>query len=70
MIGALYGMLSAYVFKRFRILASSTILECTLIFCFGFISYMTAELIDLSGIITLLSTGIIMAHYTWYNLSP
>jgi NhaP-type Na+/H+ or K+/H+ antiporter len=66
----LYGLLSAYIFKRFRVLAQSTIVECTLIFCFGFISYMTSELLSLSGILTLLTTGILMAHYTWYNLSP
>lgn len=31
---------------------------------------MFSELFELSGIITLLTSGILMAHYAWYNLSP
>ena len=31
---------------------------------------MFSELFELSGIITLLTTGVLMAHYAWYNLSP
>jgi NhaP-type Na+/H+ or K+/H+ antiporter len=31
---------------------------------------MISDLFELSGIITLLTSGIIMSHYAWYNLSP
>lgn len=31
---------------------------------------MVAELFELSGIISLLTSGVLMAHYAWYNLSP
>lgn len=31
---------------------------------------MISDLYELSGIITLLTSGIIMSHYCWYNLSP
>lgn len=31
---------------------------------------MASELFELSGIISLLTCGILMAHYAWYNLSP
>ena len=41
-----------------------------LVFCFGYLGYMFSELLELSGIITLLTTGVLMAHYAWYNLSP
>lgn len=40
-----------------------------MVFCFGYLSYGIAEFIHCSGIIALLTSGIIMAHYTWYNLS-
>jgi len=33
-------------------------------------SYFLSEALEFSGIISLLSCGITMAHYTWYNLSP
>lgn len=41
-----------------------------MIFCFGYLSYVTSEVTEQSGIITLLTCGIVMAHYTWFNLSP
>jgi sodium/hydrogen exchanger-like protein 6/7 len=31
---------------------------------------MVSELFELSGIISLLTSGVLMAHYAWYNLSP
>lgn len=34
------------------------------------ICYYISESLAFSGIISLLSCGIAMAHYTWYNLSP
>lgn len=41
-----------------------------MIFCFGYLSYVISESAHYSGIISLLTCGIAMAHYTWYNLSP
>lgn len=40
-----------------------------MIFCFAYVSYVVSEITKNSGIITLLTSGIVMAHYTWYNLS-
>lgn len=54
---------------KIRLLSHNTILECNLVFCFGYLSYSIAELIHCSGIIALLVSGILMAHYTWYNLT-
>ena len=36
----------------------------------AFVMYFISEAQEFSGIITLLTCGIFMAHYTWYNLSP
>lgn len=33
-------------------------------------SYFLSELLDLSGIVSLLTTALIFAHYAWHNLSP
>ena len=41
-----------------------------MIFCFGYLSYVISEVAENSGIISLLTAGVVMAQYTWYNLSP
>lgn len=53
-----------------RFLAHSAIKETLLIFCFGYFAYSIGELLSMSGIICLLTTGVVIAHYGWYNLSP
>jgi len=53
-----------------RFLTHSPIHETLLVFAFGYLGYMISEIYELSGIITLLTSGILMAHYAWYNLSP
>ena len=58
------------MFKHFRFLTHCPIHETILVFGAGYVSYIVSELLEFSGIITLLSSGITMAHYTWYNLSP
>lgn len=69
-IGLVVGLLSSYIFKVARYLSHSAIIETSLMFCFAYISYTLSMILGMSGIITLLTTGIVMAHYTWYNLSP
>ena len=56
--------------KKARSLTRDPVAECAIIFAFAYISYVTAELLHQSGIITLLTCGVTMAHYGWYNLSP
>jgi NhaP-type Na+/H+ or K+/H+ antiporter len=53
-----------------RFLTHSPVHETLFVFAFGYLGYMFSELFELSGIITLLTTGVLMAHYAWYNLSP
>jgi NhaP-type Na+/H+ or K+/H+ antiporter len=40
------------------------------VFVFGYIAYATSEVLDHSGIISVLASGILLSHYSWYNLSP
>ncbi|KAM7279523.1 hypothetical protein ACFE04_006657 [Oxalis oulophora] len=44
-------------------------LECCLFVLFPYFSYMLAEGLGLSGIVSILFTGIVMKHYTFTNLS-
>ena len=69
-IGLAYGLIASFILKKMRFISVSSIKETLLIFCFGYLAYSTGELAHLSGIISLLTSGIIMAHYGWYNLSP
>lgn len=70
LIGFVIGLLAAFILKKCRFLTVSSIKETFLIFSFGYLSYSISELCGMSGIISLLTSGIIMAHYCWYNLSP
>ena len=69
-IGLFYGGLSAFILKHFRALTKDSVAECIFLFSFGYLCYVTAETLKQSGIIALLTCGIMMAHYAWYNLSP
>lgn len=70
-LGLLFGMLCSYVFKcAHNSLSKNSVVECALIFCFGYIAYIVAENFHQSGIIALLTCGIVQAHYAWYSMSP
>lgn len=70
LIGLFFGLMQSYLMKKARSLTRHTVAEITIIFAIAYISYIVAEIIHFSGIITLLSCGVTMAHYGWYNLSP
>jgi hypothetical protein len=53
-----------------RFIAQSAIGESFILICFGLFSYELSELMELSGIVSLLTTALILAHYAWHNLSP
>lgn len=44
-------------------------LETSLLFCFCYLCYATAEAISLSGIMALFFQGVVLSHYNSYNLS-
>ncbi|KAJ1394398.1 Tetratricopeptide-like helical domain superfamily [Sesbania bispinosa] len=43
--------------------------EVALMMLMAYLSYMMAELISLSGILTVFFCGIVMSHYTWHNVT-
>jgi NhaP-type Na+/H+ or K+/H+ antiporter len=69
-LGIAFGIFSSLLFKYFRFLTHSSVTETLLIFIIALMTYYLSEALELSGMISLLTSGIAMAHYTWYNLSP
>jgi len=73
-IGLVAGLLTSLIFKKVRFLSASAITETFLLLAFSMMSYYIADLtviagIKMSGIISLLTCGIIQSQYTYYNLS-
>ena len=74
-IGLFFGFLTSFTFKHASFLRVNAITETFLMFSFSMISYFSSSLIkisgiEMSGIISLLTCGIVQSHYTYYNLSP
>jgi len=69
LIGIFFGLLSAFILKHIRAYSGNPVGETMALFCIAYMSYVISEITKNSGIITLLVAGIIMSHYTWYNLS-
>ncbi|KAG1338602.1 sodium/hydrogen exchanger 2 [Cocos nucifera] len=68
-LGAFTGLLSAYIIKKLYFGRHSTDREVALMMLMAYLSYMLAELLDLSGILTVFFCGIVMSHYTWHNVT-
>ena len=68
-VGIAIGLVSAFIFKHFKSLQHHPVLEVFLIILFGYASYLFAELLELSGIMTLFFWGVIMSHYSYHNIS-
>jgi sodium/hydrogen exchanger 8 len=65
-IGVLYGVLFS-VYLRFSIYYKvNPNFEIILTFCVAYLSYLTAETIELSGILAMFFNGVILGHYNWY----
>jgi len=69
-IGLASGLMASFIFKKMRVLSVSAIKEVLLTFCFGYLAYALGEIAGMSGIICLLTNGVVFAHYGWFNLSP
>ncbi|KAL6968429.1 monovalent cation:H+ antiporter, CPA1 (nhx1), partial [Sarracenia purpurea var. burkii] len=63
------GLLSAYIIKKLYLGRHSTDREVALMALMAYLSYVMAELFDLSGILTVFFCGIVMSHYTWHNVT-
>lgn len=69
-IGLVIGLIASYLLRKMRFITISSIKETLFIFSSGYLAYALGEMIHMSGIIALLTSGVVMAHYGWYNLSP
>jgi NhaP-type Na+/H+ or K+/H+ antiporter len=72
--GLVFGFFTSWMFKTFEFLRINAVIETFLICAISMIAYFSAEMtvimnINMSGIIALLTCGIIQSHYTYYNLS-
>ncbi|KAK3041449.1 hypothetical protein RJ639_000426 [Escallonia herrerae] len=69
LLGVSVGLASAYIIKKLYFGWHSTDREVALMILMAYLSYMMAELFDLSGILTVFFCGIVMSHYTWHNVT-
>ena len=68
LMGAFIGLASALILKHVD-LRYDSVKECIIMLCFAFLSYLAAEQRAYSGIISMFSSGLFMAHYTFWNVS-
>ncbi|XP_006663078.1 sodium/hydrogen exchanger 2-like [Oryza brachyantha] len=68
-LGVAAGLLSAFIIKKLYFGRHSTDREVSIMMLMAYLSYMLAELLDLSGILTVFFCGIVMSHYTWHNVT-
>lgn len=69
LLGIVTGLLSAFIIKTLYFGRHSTDREVALMMIMAYLSYMLAELLSLSGILTIFFCGIVMSHYTWHNVT-
>ena len=67
-LGILFGALSAYLTKKLQTLKGDASNEIALLFYIAWTGYVLAELLGLSGVITILLCSAIMEYYSEYNL--
>ncbi|KAJ8766528.1 hypothetical protein K2173_023775 [Erythroxylum novogranatense] len=68
-LGVLVGLVTAYVLKALHFGRHSSIRELSIMVLMAYLSYALAELLELSGILTVFFCGILMSHYAWYNVT-
>lgn len=68
-VGLLCGLTTSLLLKKFRNISKYPTLEIQSLFLTAFFSFSFAELINLSGVTSLFTTGLALSHYCYYNLS-
>ncbi|KAJ7960855.1 Sodium/hydrogen exchanger [Quillaja saponaria] len=68
-LGTVAGLLTAYVLKALCFGRHSSVREIALMMLMAYLSYMLAELLELSGILTVFFCGILMSRYAWHNVT-
>ena len=69
-IGFIFGALSGLMTKYFRFITRNSVHETFLLATTAFLSYFMADMLKMSGIISIIVTAVMQAQYSWYNLSP
>ncbi|KAJ0516736.1 putative cation/H+ exchanger, cation/H+ exchanger, CPA1 family [Helianthus annuus] len=59
----------ATVFIYYYFNRHSSVREISLMILIAYLSYMLAELFELSGILTVFFSGVLMSHYAWHNVT-
>lgn len=62
------SLFCTWLFKTFRFLCNP-VTEVVIVYLFGILSYLVSEVLDMSGVLTVLVAGILLAHFNFYNLS-
>lgn len=70
LIGLAGGLISGLMTKHFRFLTRNSVHETFLLITIAFLTYYIADLLKMSGIISIIVTSVMQAQYSWYNLSP
>lgn len=69
-LGTAIGLGSAWILKHSFLERHSTDHEVSLLAVLGFLSYLLAERVGLSGVFSAFFCGLTMSHYAWHSLSP
>ncbi|KAJ9543130.1 hypothetical protein OSB04_022837 [Centaurea solstitialis] len=68
-LGVFVGLLCAFIIRTLYFGRHSTDREIALMILMAYLSYITAEVFKLSGILTVFFCGILMSHYAWHNVT-
>ncbi|KAL4554705.1 hypothetical protein LXL04_037307 [Taraxacum kok-saghyz] len=68
-LGVTAGLLTSYILRGLGFGRHSSVREISLMILIAYLSYMLAELFELSGILTVFFAGVLMSHYAWHNVT-
>ncbi|XP_076949010.1 sodium/hydrogen exchanger 4-like [Bidens hawaiensis] len=68
-LGIAAGLVTAFILRGLSFGRHSSVREVALMVLVAYLSYMLAELFELSGILTVFFAGVLMSHYSWHNVT-
>eukprot|EP00727_Mastigamoeba_balamuthi_P008048 m51a1_g3864 putative sodium hydrogen exchanger 3 (604) ;mRNA; f:416916-419495 len=68
-IGFGIGALCAFIKARLKRFNLSPMYDISLLLLMAYISYLTAEVVKMSGVLALFICAVVMSHYCWYTIS-
>ena len=69
-IGISVGLLTSYMLKNIPEIDLSPIKELMIMIVMAYLSFLIAEYLRLSGVISLFCCGFTLSHYGYHNISP